>query len=48
MPVKTEPKTEPKIEPGKVEPRVDPNRRLIPDRFCPSQGDEVVKRIREI
>ena len=41
LPVKTEPKVEPKPQ----EPK--PSIVLEPDKLCPNQGDEIVRRIEE-
>lgn len=38
---------EPEVKPAPTAPDIDPDTRLNPDKLCPSQGDEVIRRIRE-
>ena len=39
------PKTTPKVD---TPDKVDPDRRLNPDRLCPTQKDDVVRRIKNV
>lgn len=43
--IEVTPKTTPKIAPT---PEVDPDKRLNPDRLCPNQKKEIVRKIRGV
>ncbi len=50
MEIRMEPETVPTIQPNplvepEVAPSVDPDRRLNPDRLCPAQKREIVRKI---
>ncbi len=50
MEARTEPETVPTIQPNplvepETAPYIDPDRRLNPDRLCPAQKREIVRKI---
>ena len=46
---KTMPSVQPRVEPAPVKsPGVDPDRRLNPDRLCPAQKTEIVRKISDV